>query len=149
VRLNILERIALEERSIAGEKLAKKVNNLNSQKEVKIKVKPSVIPKEYTFSCIYMAQTEDGKCYIGQTLLAPEHRWKMHRRNKSGPFKNDAKYANWTILRAHVLQTELNKLESFLIGYYDAYETGYNENRGNDRKAYSEGQIKRQQEETK
>ena len=39
--------------------------------------------------------------------------------------------------------SKLDEMESYCIGLYDALESGYNENRGNDSEAYERGCAER------
>ena len=46
---------------------------------------------------------------------------------------------NWEVLREQVPFDQLDYWESYYIGYYNSVENGFNDNRGNDLKAYQEG----------
>jgi hypothetical protein len=105
------------------------------------KTRPS--PKDPALACIYAGEDGDGRFYIGQTVEAPELRWKQHRTEGTGPFKSGAKYAEWKVLRGGVPPEELDNLESYFIGLFNAFETGHNDTRGNDAGAYERGCVER------
>ena len=91
-------------------------------------------------ACIYVGyDNKENKPYIGKTIGIPEHRWREHRLQGTGPFKNGALYANWEILAENVSIKELENLEAYYIGLYDAYDNGHNENRGNSWQDYDRG----------
>ena len=91
-------------------------------------------------ACIYVGfDLEQNKPYIGQTIGDPEYRWKEHRVNGTGPFKKGASYANWEVIKENVSLNELDELEAYYIGYYNAFEDGYNETKGNDWQSYERG----------
>ena len=90
-------------------------------------------------ACIYIGRDRNDKTYVGQTINAPELRWAQHREKSTGPYKGDADYVRWDILKGKVPVEKLDYWESFYIGLYDAYRTGYNSTAGNDLQAYQEG----------
>lgn len=108
------------------------------EKEVQLLLPPEPAPKR-DLACIYMGTDENKLVYIGQTQEAPEHRWKEHRLIGSGPFKKGATYVQWRVLRGPVEPDHLDEHESYYIGFYDAYEHGHNESRGNAWQAYERG----------
>ena len=78
--------------------------------------------------------------YVGQTTIGFDNRypsgWLYYHRNKElikedlqlyG--ENSFKYTK--LFKVAHSQYELDKLEAYYIDYYDSYENGYNENRGN------------------
>jgi hypothetical protein len=94
--------------------------------------------------CIYVGfDSDSNKPYIGQTIGAPEYRWKEHRINGSGPFKRGASYVNWKVIKENITPKNLDELESYYIGFFNAFEDGYNESKGNDLQAYERGSIDR------
>ena len=101
------------------------------------------LKRNLELACIYLGiDTVEKKPYIGQTTGNPETRWKEHRNNGSGPFKNGASYATWKILKENVTKEKLNELESYYIGLYNTYDNGHNETSGNDWQAYERGKNK-------
>jgi len=97
-------------------------------------------PKPKEFSCIYRGvDTATKRTYIGQTTNEAEERWLQHRKSKTGAFKDGAINVNWEVLREQVPFDQLDYWESYYIGYYNSVENGFNDNRGNDLKAYQEG----------
>ncbi len=93
--------------------------------------------------CIYVGTTSDGKAYVGQTQEPPEERWLQHRTAITGPFKEGTPHPDWRVLVPDVPLSKLDEMESYYIGLYDALESGYNENRGNDSEAYERGCAER------
>ncbi len=95
-------------------------------------------------ACIYVGfDSDDNKPYVGQTIGDPEYRWKEHRVNGTGPFKKGASYASWKVIKENVSPKMLDELESYHIGFYNAFEDGYNDTKGNDWQAYEQGRIDR------
>ena len=120
----------------AAQKLLEKEKDLLFPQ--KIKPAPS-----RELACIYLGTDDHSKCYIGQTLGPPEYRWMQHRASNTGPFKKGAAYVKWEVLERNVIPSDLNRKESFYIGFYDSLTNGYNDTRGNDLAAYEDG-LKRE-----
>lgn len=96
-------------------------------------------------ACIYVGyDTLENKPYIGKTIGEPEYRWKEHRIYNTGPFKNGSSYAKWEVIRENVDLKDLDKLESYFIGFYNSFEDGHNDNRGNDLTEYEKGKRESQ-----
>ena len=116
----------------------KELERMNPSQQKKLK-------KNLKLACIYVGiDTIEKKPYIGQTTGNPESRWKEHRNNGTGPFKNGASYATWKVLKENVPPNKLNELESYYIGLYNTYENGHNETYGNDWQFYEKGKNKTQ-----
>ena len=93
------------------------------------------------YGIIYLVHnTESNKYYVGQTTIGfdnrypkgwlHEHGCKNAVREDLGLYgENSFKYAK--LFKVAHSQYELDKLEAYYIDYYDSYENGYNENRGN------------------
>lgn len=111
---------------------------LEKEKELLFPQKVVPIPSR-ELACIYMGTDDHGKCYIGQTLGAPEFRWVQHRAGNTGPFKKGAAYVKWEVLERNVSPSGLNRKESYYIGLYNAFSNGHNDTRGNDLVAYEKG----------
>lgn len=91
-------------------------------------------------ACIYLGNDVDTQMpYIGQTTGDPEGRWKQHRDQGTGPFKSGAEYATWEVLERNVSPLQLDEKEAYFIGFYNAYDNGHNDTRGNDMSAYEKG----------
>ena len=91
-------------------------------------------------ACIYVGfDSKRNKPYIGQTIGDPEYRWKEHRVGGTGPFRKGASYARWEVVKENVSLDELDELEAYYIGYYNAYEDGHNETKGNNWQSYERG----------
>ena len=99
--------------------------------------------KRRPLACIYLGICEQGRVYVGQTVEAPEKRWIQHRIESTGPFKRGAQYVSWRIAEGSVTPEKLDEKESFHIGLHDAYESGYNDTRGQDWSAYERGNAER------
>lgn len=88
--------------------------------------------------------TLNGKSYIGQTIKAPEERWKEHLAHCRGSHFNDQSKVLYKAMRKYgpenfcfeVLQDdissyeELDKAEIYWIDHYDSFLHGYNATRG-------------------
>jgi len=90
-------------------------------------------------ACIYIGTCEAGRVYVGQTVEAPERRWIQHRAQGSGPFKNGAQWVDWKVIEGAIPLAKLDERESYFIGFFDAFQNGYNDTRGNDWAAYERG----------
>lgn len=108
------------------------------RKEIQLMSPPEPVRVRH-LSCVYMGTDENGLVYVGQTLDAPERRWKEHRIAGSGPFKKEAKYVQWKVLHGSVERDDLDESESYYIGLYNSYESGHNESRGNAWQEYERG----------
>ncbi len=103
-------------------------------------LKTHPVKPDTAYACIYLGIDDDSKRpYVGQTLDEPERRWRQHRTDGSGPFKSGAAYAQWKVLERHVPLSQLNELESYYIGLYNALTRGHNSTCGNDRLACERG----------
>lgn len=90
--------------------------------------------------CVYVHENQmNGKVYIGKSCL-PHHRFGANGvgYNHNKAFAEDINLYGWDnfsheILYEELTETEAYELESFLIGYYHAYDSkyGYNHQRGN------------------
>jgi predicted GIY-YIG superfamily endonuclease len=87
---------------------------------------------------IYLGKTTNDRVYVGQTIQAPEERYLQHKKARSGPFKTGQESVEWKILK-ECEWTDADYWESYFIGVYDATVRGYNENRGNSARGFSEG----------
>lgn len=119
----------------------------NAAQKLLEKEKTLLFPQKVTqvpsreFACIYLGTDDNGRRYVGQTLGAPEFRWVQHRANNTGPFKKGAIYVKWEVLERNVSPSDLNRKESYYIGFYNSLANGYNDNRGNDLVVYENGLI--------
>lgn len=113
-----------------------------------IKMEVEADPNKYNyiegkeiFGTIYLVHnTESDKYYVGQTTVGFDNRYPKGWLAKHS-YKNNVKedlelYGEESFEYAKILkvahsQYELDKLEAYYINYYDSYEKGYNENRGN------------------
>lgn len=113
-----------------------------------IKIELESNPRKYNYikgkeiyGIIYLVyNTESNKYYVGQTTIGFDNRypsgWLYYHRNKE-LIKEDLQLYGENSFKYNKLfkvahsQYELDKLEAYYIDYYDSYENGYNENRGN------------------
>lgn len=115
--------------------LHSEIDSLSSSKDRRRKLRP--------LACIYIGTCEQGRVYVGQTVEAPEKRWIQHRIESTGPFKRGAQYVSWSIAEGSVTPERLDERESFYIELHNAYESGYNDTRGQDWSAYERGKAER------
>lgn len=110
------------------------------EKEKELLFPRKAVPsRSQELACIYLGVDDNGKYYVGQTEGAPEFRWVQHRANNTGPFKKGAIYVEWKVLERNVDPSDLNRKESYYIGFYNSMKNGYNDTRGNDLVAYENG----------
>lgn len=92
---------------------------------------------------IYLGKCIKDKIYIGKTARSPEFRYKEHRENSTGPYKEPNSDVDWKIIKS-CKTNELDYWESYYIGIYNSLNEGYNDNCGNNPDAYQLGLSKRQ-----
>lgn len=96
---------------------------------------------EKIFGVIYLVHNiKSNRYYVGQTKTTFDIRypsgWLYYHRNKES-IKEDLQlygensFEYTKLFKVAHSQYELDKLEAYYIDYYDSYENGYNENRGN------------------
>ena len=93
------------------------------------------------YGIIYLVlNSESDKYYVGQTTIGFDNRYKkgwLYEHSKKDTVKHDLElygensFKYIKIFKVAYSQYELDKLEAYYINYYDSYEKGYNENRGN------------------
>lgn len=93
------------------------------------------------YGIIYLAHNiESDKYYVGQTTIGFDNRYKkgwLYEHSKKDTVKHDLElygqesFEYTKIFKVAHSQYELDKLEAYYIDYYNSYENGYNENRGN------------------
>lgn len=86
----------------------------------------------------------NNKCYIGQTIKAPEVRWKEHQSHAFGSHPNDKQKTLYKAIRKYGLENftfevlqdnietyeQLDKAEIYWIDFYQSFLKGYNETFG-------------------
>lgn len=93
------------------------------------------------YGIIYLVHNiKSNRYYVGQTTIGFDNRypsgWLYYHRNKE-LIKEDLQlhgqesFKYTKLFKVAHSQYELDKLEAYYIDYYDSYEKGYNENRGN------------------
>ena len=113
--------------------------------EIKIEVETS--PEKYDYiegkeiyGIIYLVHNiESNKYYVGQSINSFDIRYKsgwLYEHSKKDTVKHDLElygensFEYIKLFKVAHSQYELDKLEAYYINYYNAYENGYNENRG-------------------
>ena len=117
----------------------KQQQELRKKEETRLWPPQGKLNENKNLACIYIGKDKNNKPYIGQTLNEPELRWVQHRKEQTGPYKDGQDYVQWDILKGNVSPNELDYWEAYYIGIYDAYEKGYNSNKGNYLEAYNKG----------
>lgn len=113
-----------------------------------IKAEVEKEPEKYNYTegkeiygIIYLVHNiESNKYYVGQTTIGFDNRYPsgwLYRHKNKDTVKHDLKlygknsFEYIKIFKVAYSQYELDKLETYYINYYNSYENGYNENRGN------------------
>ncbi len=89
---------------------------------------------------VYIGICTSGKSYIGQTIRSPEKRYLEHREFGTGPYKFRDDSVEWKVIHKCV-PSELDYWESYYIGIHNAYENGFNDNRGKNTDSYELGKA--------
>ena len=99
-----------------------------------------IIDKEI-FGIIYLVHNvKTNRYYVGQTTIGFDNRYPsgwLYEHSKKDTVKHDLQlygkesFKFTKLFKVAHSQYELDKLEAYYIDYYDSYENGYNENRGN------------------
>lgn len=122
----------------------KKVKEALQQIKTEIEKEPEKYdynPNFEIYGIIYLVHnTKSDKYYVGQTTIGFDNRYNkgwLHDHEYKDTVKEDLTlYGENTfeytkIFKVAHSQHELDKLEAYYINYYDSYENGYNETRGN------------------
>lgn len=98
-------------------------------------------PNEEIYGIIYLVRNiKSDKYYVGQTINSFDIRyrsgWLYDHKHKDTVKEDLEKYGEDSfeytkIFKVAYNQEELDKLEAYYIEYFDSYENGYNETRGN------------------
>ena len=113
-----------------------------------IKIELESNPREYNyiegkeiFGIIYLVHNiKSNRYYVGQTTIGFDNRYPkgwLFTHGHKNTVKEDLElygedsFEYTKIFKVTYSQYELDKLEAYYIDYYDSYEKGYNENRGN------------------
>ena len=93
------------------------------------------------YGIIYLVHNiESDRYYVGQTTIGFDNRYPsgwLYKHSKKDTVKHDLElygedsFEYTKIFKVAHSQYELDKLEAYYIDYYDSYENGYNETRGN------------------
>ena len=93
------------------------------------------------YGIIYLVHNiKSDKYYVGQTIRGFDNRYPsgwLYAHSKKDTVKKDLQlygkesFEYTKILKVAHSQYELDKLEAYYIDYYNSFENGYNENRGN------------------
>ena len=135
---------------------AEKIKECNKQYNTKkvqealqqIKIEVEADPNKYNYiegkdiyGIIYLVHnTESDKYYVGQTTIGFDNRYPsgwIYAHSKKNTVEHDLElygensFEYIKLFKVAYSQYELDKLEAYYIDYYNSYENGYNENRGN------------------
>ena len=117
-----------------------------SLQQIKIEVENN--PDKYNhikgkdiYGIVYLVHNiESNKYYVGQTTIGFNNRYPkgwLYEHGKKDTVKHDLElygensFEYVKIFKVAYSQHELDKLEAYYIDYYNSYENGYNETRGN------------------
>ena len=127
----------------------KEYNSKKAQEALQqIKIEVEADPNKYNYikgkeiyGIIYLVHnTESDKYYVGQTTVGFDNRYPsgwLYEHDYKNTVKRDLElheensFEYIKLFKVAHSQYELDKLEAYYIDYYDSYENGYNENRGN------------------
>ena len=98
-------------------------------------------PNKEIYGIIYLVHnTKSDKYYIGQTINSFDIRYKsgwLYEHSRKDIVRTDLElygedsFEYTKIFKVAHNQRDLDKLEAYYIDYFNSYENGYNENRGN------------------
>ena len=98
-------------------------------------------PNEEIYGIIYLVHNvKSDKYYIGQTTISFDNRYQsgwLYEHSYKDTVKTDlelygeSSFEYTKIFKVAHTQRDLDKLEAYYIDYYNAYDNGYNETRGN------------------
>ena len=122
----------------------KKVQEALQQIKIEVETYPdkyNYIENKDIYGIIYLVHNiNSDKYYVGQTTIGFDNRYPsgwLYEHSKKDTVKHDLElygensFKYIKIFKVAYSQYELDKLEAYYINYYDSYEKGYNENRGN------------------
>lgn len=122
----------------------KKVQKALQQIKTEVETNPEKYnynPDEDIYGIIYLVHNiKSNKYYVGQTTRVFNIRYKsgwLYEHSKKESVKEDLdlygeeSFEYTKLFKVAHSQHELDKLEAYYIDYYDSYENGYNETRGN------------------
>ena len=126
------------------ERRDKKIQEALQQIKIEVESNPdkyNYIDNKEIYGIIYLVHNiKSNKYYVGQTTVGFNNRypsgWLYYHKNKE-LIKEDLQlygensFEYIKLFKVAYSQYELDKLEAYYINYYDSYENGYNENRGN------------------
>ena len=86
----------------------------------------------------------NNKCYIGQTIVSADERWKQHQQHYKGSHPNDQNKVLYQAMRKYGIENftfeviqdnietfeQLDKAEIYWVDFYDSYYNGYNASKG-------------------
>ena len=123
---------------------SKKVQEALQQIKTEVESNPdkyNYIEGKEIYGIIYLVyNTESNKYYVGQTTIGFDNRYPsgwLYKHSYKNAVKHDLElygedsFEYTKLFKVAYSQYELDKLEAYYINYYDSYEKGYNENRGN------------------
>ena len=122
----------------------KKTKEVLQQIKIEVENNPekyNYIKGKEIYGIIYLVHnTKSNKYYVGQTTIGFDNRyisgW-LYTHGRKNEVKEDLElygensFEYIKLFKVAHSQYELDKLEAYYIDYYNSYENGYNENRGN------------------
>ena len=122
----------------------KKIEEALQQIKIEVESNPdkyNYIEGKEIYGIIYLVHNiNSDKYYIGQTTVGFDNRYPsgwLYTHSKKDTVKHDLElygensFEYIKLFKVAHSQHELDKLEAYYIDYYNSYENGYNENRGN------------------
>ena len=133
-----------ENKESKKERYDKKIQETLQQNKKEIESnleKYNYIEGKEIYGVIYLVcNIKSDRYYVGQTTIGFNNRYPLgwlYKHSKKDTVKHDLElygedsFEYTKIFKVAHSQYELDKLEAYYINYYDSYEKGYNENRGN------------------
>ena len=137
---NDKDRILEQQKEYYNQKTKKILEKIKEEVE-KEPEKYNYIEGEKIFGIIYLVHNiESDRYYVGQTTVGFDIRYKsgwLYKHSYKQLVKEDLElygedsFEYIKIFKVAYSQYELDKLEAYYIDYYNSYEEGYNERRGN------------------
>ena len=122
----------------------KQVQEALQQIKIEVESNPekyNYIENKKIYGIIYLVHNiNSDKYYVGQTTVGFDNRYPsgwLYEHSKKDTVKHDLElygensFEYIKLFKVAHSQYELDKLEAYYIDYYNSYENGYNENRGN------------------
>ena len=143
-----MRKYSQENRDKTNERVRKNRAKKTQETLQQIKIEVESNPDKYNhiegkeiYGIIYLVYNiKSDRYYVGQTTIGFDNRYPLgwlYEHSKKDTVKHDLElygensFEYIKLFKVAHSQYELDKLEAYYINYYDSYEKGYNENRGN------------------